>query len=156
MLTKIDALELLDLIDADEIISDDQCSPSMQHACKKLKDIAAGKAIGWLNRTDIDRLLSHTRKVWDEAPIAPTTYEDLPSLLSVLTGDVSRLVRDAREGGEEIDRRDVAKELGNFVLSCIRWANELGLDPWACIMAASTAQSAYVRRLLAEPKVRDA
>jgi hypothetical protein len=111
-----------------------------------------------LTRGDIDRLLGRARGIWKKAPaaLAPVEYDELPILLSVVVGDISRLVRDARERDAleqdvEIDRRAVAKELGNLVLSSIRWADELSLDPWACIEVASAAQSAYVRRLAAEP-----
>ena len=86
--------------------------------------------------------------IWEAAPVPPIRYEDLPSLMSVMVGDVARIVRDARENGHDIDTAEVGKELGNFVLSCTRWAYELGLDPVACVEDAAEAQRAYMKKLL--------
>lgn len=91
----------------------------------------------------VKTLLVTGRTIWGDSE---TTPEDLPARLGVMTGDVSRLVRDATETSEPVDAEELAKELGNFVLSCVRWADDLGLDPTNCVEHAIAAQERYVSK----------
>lgn len=88
-------------------------------------------------------LLETGRDIWGDSE---TRCEDLPIRLAVMVGDIARVVRDADEARAPVDQDEIAKELGNFVLSAIRWADDLGLDPVECIELAAEAQRRYVAK----------
>lgn len=72
---------------------------------------------------------------------------DLPHVAvaaCTVTGDIARISRDEIEGAT--DRSALARELGNLILSSVRWASDLGLDPAECVMEAQAAQRRYVAR----------
>lgn len=64
---------------------------------------------------------------------------------SVVAGDLARLARHAVEVGP-VNGDDIAKELGNLIVSAVRWAHDLDLDPESCVASALVAQAAYVER----------
>lgn len=74
------------------------------------------------------------------------TLRGMVVLLAVIQGD---LARQARNGMEDcaIDRAEVAKELGNLVLSSLRWMDNLGLDADECLKCAMEAQKSYIEKL---------
>lgn len=91
----------------------------------------------------VEILLARSRAIWGDTVTMP---EDLPVRLSVVVGDIARAVRDANETGRELDEAEIAKELGNLILSCTRWADDLGFSVIWCVEEAAKAQQAYVNR----------
>ena len=50
------------------------------------------------------------------------------------------------EKDQETDRDDeLQKELGNIIFSTIRWCDDLGYNPEACVKRAIEAQEKFVR-----------
>lgn len=67
--------------------------------------------------------------------------------LGVVFGDICRWRRDKYRG---MPHEELQKELGNVILSTIRWCDDLGFDPELCIERAIMAQRRFADRLLAE------
>jgi hypothetical protein len=90
----------------------------------------------------IEELLEQARKTWGEEPM---TLEHIAIALGVVYGDVCRQARASIELGT-YDQLELQKELGNLITSAIRWCDDLGLDPMACIQQSQSAQQAYQKR----------
>lgn len=66
----------------------------------------------------------------------PSEPTDILAALLRIGGDLARACEPAR-------RADMERELGNLVVSSLRWMRAYGLDPLTCITAAERAQRAY-------------
>lgn len=66
----------------------------------------------------------------------PSEPADILAALLRIGGDLARACEPAR-------RADMERELGNLVVSSLRWMRAYGLDPLTCITAAERAQRAY-------------
>lgn len=66
----------------------------------------------------------------------PSEPADILAALLRIGGDLARACEPAR-------RADMERELGNLVVSSLRWMVRYGLDPLTCITAAERAQRAY-------------
>lgn len=86
-------------------------------------------------------LVAEARTIW------PTvmTDQEIVVALTVTVGDVARQVRDTHEA-RPVDPQELRKELGNVVLSTLRWMDDLNLDPAECIALAFASQRAYQQR----------
>lgn len=82
-------------------------------------------------------LLATARTIWGNLRM---TLPDITIAATVVVGDLARAARDGT------DDNDAARELGNLILSSIRWADDLGLDLDECIRLATLAQIAHVER----------
>lgn len=91
----------------------------------------------------MDEMLRAAREIWSDRrmPMRP-----IVTCLMVTVGDLARQAR-AVDEGHPVDREQVAKELGNLMLSTRRWMDDLGLDAGRCLELAMAAQSAYVADL---------
>lgn len=90
----------------------------------------------------IEELRGTARAIWGDDH--PMSIPEIAVAASVITGDLCRLARAINEGGS-IDSRDIIRELGNLILSAVRWADDANLDPEVCIASAIVAQRAYVK-----------
>ena len=90
------------------------------------------------------------RQIWGE------TRHPLPEIavrLMVGVGDVARFVRDGRPATHhdgtlfvtDERTRELEKELGNIILSTIRWVDDLGLDVMECLDLAIEAQEKFAQ-----------
>lgn len=87
-------------------------------------------------------VLAVGRRVWGHRA---TTTPDAAIILTVVAGDLARAVRDGHDGHAQVAGwDDIQREIGNLVLSAVRLADDLGLDPAAYLSAAVAAQRAYV------------
>ena len=73
----------------------------------------------------------------------PSEPADILAALLRIGGDLARACEPAR-------RADMERELGNLVVSSLRWMRAYGLDPLTCIAAAERAQRAYASGLKEE------
>lgn len=87
-------------------------------------------------------VLAEARAIWGDRRM---TLIEVAIATVVVSGDICREARRESEGGEA-DMAEVAKELGNLMLSAPRWADDLGLSIDECIDRALAAQREYVRR----------
>lgn len=91
---------------------------------------------------DISAPLARSRQAFPD-PTGPDAY---PTLLAVVTGDIARITRDAEGNYDQLDIVEIGVELGNLVLSSLRWLEDLGLDPAEVLAAAAERQVAYAVR----------
>ncbi len=115
-------------------------------------------------------LLTQARQIWGakKGPlgISRTTGQPLGPIVNRLmvgVGDLARLARDNPDLGEGVEfdsaRRgfffvgdlddkvfhELKKELGNILFSTVRWIDDLGLDPLACLELAIEAQEKFAK-----------
>lgn len=86
----------------------------------------------------VARILASGRRIWGADRM------ELPAIANcatVVVGDLARAARDITEGASS---GDAQREVGNLVVSSVRWADDLGYDVGGCITAALDAQTAYV------------
>ncbi len=109
----------------------------MEIDIRKHKHVRADVAAG------IAALRVQGRQIWG------STRHTLPEIvlrLTIVAGDLARLARDgeaALDVGEYT--RSLKKELGNILLSTIRWIDDLGLDPLECLDRAIEAQERFTK-----------
>lgn len=100
----------------------------------------------------ISALRVQARQVWGPNK---HTLDEIVVRLMVGVGDLARA---ARDGGfndtgewngvrpEDVDRGlEIKKELGNIILSTVRWIDDLGLDPLECLDLAIMAQEEFAK-----------
>lgn len=90
----------------------------------------------------IEQILKQARTTWGDTPM---TLDHITAALGVIYGDLCRQTRATHEG-EQIDSNELQKELGNIIVSTVRWCDDLGLDPTTCIQLSQKAQTRYVER----------
>jgi len=89
-------------------------------------------------KSGVSALLVQSRQIWGD------TRHNLPDIivrLMVGVGDIARTARDyvgRHIKGDEWDE-DLKKELGNVILSTIRWTDDLGFDVLECLDLAINA-----------------
>jgi hypothetical protein len=89
------------------------------------------------------------RQIWGPAR---QTLDEIIVRLMVGVGDLARASRDgglpARmdlSPAAERARAEIQKELGNVLLSTVRWIDDLGLDPLECLDLAIEAQETFAK-----------
>jgi hypothetical protein len=97
----------------------------------------------------IAALLAAARKIWGAERM---TLPEIIVCLNVILGDIARLQRDRdRERSlPGVWDRALKKELGNLILSTIRWCDDLDFNPNECIIEAQKAQAVMADRLRIE------
>lgn len=98
---------------------------------------------GYNKHMDIHDLLKKGREIWGDEKL---TLEEIIVRLGVVTGDIHRYARDKAEGRPPKED-ELQKEMGNVIFSMVRWCDDLGLKPEACIERAIQAQTNYKRAL---------
>lgn len=96
-----------------------------------------------LHEDQISWWLEEAREIWGHTYMSPG---EIVTAMGVIFGDIARQVRDLDERSE-IDHIELQKELGNMILSTLRWIDDLGYDPTKCLQLASYAQWRYVEEL---------
>ena len=81
-------------------------------------------------------LLIIAREIWGSPRMMPG---EICVAMAVVHGDICRAVRDD-------NRSELTKEMGNMILSAIRWCDDLGLDLGECLDAAERCQREFVAR----------
>ena len=88
---------------------------------------------------NIKSLLREARGIWGSKKLS---LEEIVVRQGVVTGDISRYARDKADG-KQVDEAELKKELGNLIFSTIRWCDDLGYNPEACIELAKRAQAEF-------------
>lgn len=94
----------------------------------------------------MDEMLWGVRAIWGSRRMA---LRPIVTCLTVTVGDLAWQAR-AVDEGRPVDREQVAKELGNLMLSARRWMADLDLDAEYCLELGMSAQIAYVQKLREE------
>jgi len=92
---------------------------------------------------NIEGLLAEAREIWGDQKL---TLEEIIIRQGVAIGDIHRYARDKADG-KQVDEAELKKELGNIIFSTIRWCDDLGYSPTACIELAKQAQSRFRQSL---------
>jgi hypothetical protein len=92
--------------------------------------------------SDLKALLADARGIWGDRRMS---LPEIAVALGVVHGDICRLARDDQEG-LPATRLDLERELGNLILSAIRWADDQHLGLSDCLHRAELAQRAYVEK----------
>jgi hypothetical protein len=102
---------------------------------------------GDLGRDDptVSELLARAREIWAGQPLM--TLPEVAVAACVVAGDLARA---ARAPLSPHSWQDAERELGDLVLSAVRWAADMGLDLGDCLAAAEQAQRVYVATLRGE------
>ena len=87
-------------------------------------------------------ILQRAREIWGEERC---DLNKIITLLGVVYGDLCRQNRLVLKG-REIDAESLKKEIGNIIVSMIRWCDDLGLNLDECIERALAAQDNYANR----------
>ena len=97
--------------------------------------------------TDLDGILREARDIWGRRDIRSPRGVRLRHIglaAGVVVGDLLRQARDsAPDELGEVDWREVQKELGNLLVSSVRWLDDLGFDLDESITKAFEAQRRY-------------
>jgi hypothetical protein len=91
----------------------------------------------------IKTLLQEARKTWGNQPME---LGHIAIAMGVVYGDICRQARNQKQQ-QPIDEKELKKELGNLIYSCIRWCDDLGYKPDECIELAKKAQKRYAASL---------
>jgi len=60
-------------------------------------------------------------------------------------GDICRWARNAKKNTDTHTDDELKKELGNMIVSSVRWCDDLGYDPEECVTLALRAQEQYYK-----------
>ena len=89
----------------------------------------------------LNAILSQARAIWGPTP---TPLPHMAVVLGVVVGDISRQGR-AEVEGYRVNDDELAKELGNLVLTAVRFMDDRGYRLGHCIGLAADSQTTYVR-----------
>ncbi len=87
----------------------------------------------------INDILTESRNIWGSRKC------DLPQIvirMGKVFGDICRYARNARPS-DAPDENELKKELGNMIVSTVRWCDDLGYKPQDCINIALKAQKEF-------------
>jgi len=86
---------------------------------------------------DLAAVLALAREIWGND--ACMNEREIGNAMAVVCGDVNRAIRDE-------NRAELRKEIGNMILSSVRWADDLGFDLEECLKDAELCQCEFVRK----------
>lgn len=89
---------------------------------------------------EIKQLLDESRETWGGAK--PTLAQIIVRLGKIF-GDICRWERNAIKDRSIHTDQELKKEMGNMILSGIRWCDDLGYDPEECINEAIKCQREF-------------
>lgn len=89
---------------------------------------------------DIATLLKQGHDIWGDEKL---TLSGIIVRLGVVFGDLCRWERNVDKDTHTDE--EVKKELGNLIFSTIRWCDDLGYDPEACIRIAMASQKDFAK-----------
>lgn len=92
---------------------------------------------------EIKELLKKSRLIWGTRKM--TLSEIIPALGKVF-GDICKWQRNAPKDKATHTDAELKKELGNIIVSTIRWCDDLGYKPEECIEIALKAQEVFASK----------
>ena len=85
-------------------------------------------------------LLKQSRKIWGKQKL---TLSQIIVRMGNVFGDICRWERNAPKDKKMHTKVELKKEMGNMILSSVRWCDDLGFDPEECIEEALKAQKKF-------------
>lgn len=92
----------------------------------------------------ISSLLEQSRAIWGNHRL---TLSEVIVRLGVIYGDICRFERNAPKDATHHTDDELKKELGNVILSTIRWCDDLGYNPEECIEIAKACQKNFAQEI---------
>lgn len=89
---------------------------------------------------EIKNLLHTSREIWGNQKLA---LSQIIPRMGKIFGDICRWERDAIKDKSTHTGAELKKELGNMILSTMRWCDDLGYDPEECIARAIESQKKF-------------
>ncbi|HWQ19431.1 MAG TPA: hypothetical protein VN455_06595 [Methanotrichaceae archaeon] len=88
-------------------------------------------------------ILTESRQIWGPGHVG---LLGIIVRLGKVFGDICRYARDELPT-DAPNEAELKKEMGNLIVSGVKWCDDLGFDPEECIEIALEAQRAYVRKM---------
>ena len=88
---------------------------------------------------EIKQLLIESRDIWGDKKC---TLAQIIVRMGKVFGDICRWERNEKPSDRQ-NQDELKKEMGNMIVSSIRWCDDLGYDPEDCIKIALEAQKKY-------------
>jgi len=88
----------------------------------------------------IKELLNLSREIWGEEKL---NLSQIIVRMGKVFGDICKWERNAKKDAKFHSEKELQKELGNIILSTIRWCDDLGYDPKECIEEAIKCQKEF-------------
>ncbi len=92
---------------------------------------------------DTRQILSESRKIWGDKKCV---LSQIIVRMGKVFGDICRYERNERPTDRAGGEAELKKELGNMIVSNIRWCDDLGFDPEECINIALEAQKEFPKK----------
>jgi hypothetical protein len=89
---------------------------------------------------EISDLLNQSRQIWGKKKLS---LSQIIVRMGKVFGDICRWERNASKDKKTHTKQELKKEMGNMILSSIRWCDDLGFDPEDCIKEALGAQKKF-------------
>lgn len=84
-------------------------------------------------------LLEQSRNIWPNKG----TIEEIIIRMGKVFGDICRYARNEKKDQAIHTDKEIKKELGNMIVSSIKWCDDLGYEPEECIKLAIEAQKRF-------------
>jgi len=140
----------------DPAVKDGTFRPIEEPLDVRLRRIATDVTADDIKDATLEEILNLGRFIWGPRPVGPDSTAQLPGVVVRMMVTVGDLARIARTYGSvhwkpiqgELEKRsdarnEIKKELGNLILSAVRWADDLGLSVNECVARAVVAQYAF-------------
>lgn len=91
---------------------------------------------------DISSILVEGRKIWGDEKLS---LAQIIVRMGKVFGDICRWERDASKDASTHTDEELKKELGNMIVSSIRWCDDVGYDPNDCVEKALACQKQFLK-----------
>jgi hypothetical protein len=88
---------------------------------------------------NINELLEQSRNIWPKK----CNIGEIIIRMGKVFGDICRYARNEKKDQALHNDQEIKKELGNMIVSSIKWCDDLGYNPEECINLAIEAQKNY-------------
>lgn len=89
----------------------------------------------------IEELLTRSRGIWRDK----STLSEIIVRMGTVFGDICRYERNAPKDQARHTDQEIKKELGNMIVSSIKWCDDLGFSPEECIELALESQEKFIK-----------
>ena len=91
---------------------------------------------------ELSDILSQGRSIWGEERLS---LAQIIVRMGKVFGDICRWERNASKDASTHTDDELKKELGNMIVSSIRWCDDLGYDPSECVEKALACQKRFFK-----------
>jgi len=92
---------------------------------------------------ELQELIYESRKIWGDRKL---TLGQIIVRMGKVFGDICRWERNEKPSDRQ-NQDELKKEMGNMIVSSIRWCDDLGYDPEECARLAIEAQKKFIKEI---------